>query len=312
MEAVALLSCSLLAGLASWILLVPGSGEGAGVGVRLRVVAHALRRALRALAASPLCATLLQTDSFRSAVEEVEQSLSRAGISLSAEELAAAIVVGASSVCVAAGAFARSVLVAVAAMPLVVAVFPLRAAQRSRALERELAEQMPGVFRTLATAMGSGQTLMQALDYVGLNEGGPAAESFGRASLRLRCGMSAEDALARLSDELDAPGAELMATALSISQRTGSPLRDLFQRSALLVEQQGEFRRMLQVKTAQVRLSVRIVCVLPMALVVLLSLISPDFRQGLHTVAGAACLLVGALMDGAALLLIRSILKGVM
>ena len=138
------------------------------------------------------------------------------------------------------------------------------------------------------------------------------AEPFARASLRLRCGVPAEAALKQLAAEMDAPGVDLMATALAISQRTGSPLRELFQRSALLVEQQGEFHRMLQVKTAQVRLSVRIVCVLPVGLVVLLSLISPDFRQGLHTTAGIACLLVGATMDAAALLLIRRILKGVM
>ena len=54
-----------------------------------------------------------------------------------------------------------------------------------------------------------------------------------------------------------------------------------------------------------------IVCVLPIALVVLLSLISPDFRQGLHTVPGIVCLVVGGAMDALALLIIRRILKGV-
>ena len=47
------------------------------------------------------------------------------------------------------------------------------------------------------------------------------------------------------------------------SHRTGSPLRDLLARSAALVERQGEFERELEVKTAQVRLSARIVCSLP-------------------------------------------------
>ena len=312
MDAAVPMTCAALAWLAAWLLLPSGASGGPRLRVRARVVAHSLRRAVSSLASTSLCRSLLANESFRSAVDELTPHVLAAGVSLSTEELAAVLVAASCAACMLAGAFSQSVFVAIAAVPLVAAGFPLRAAQRERMQKRELAGQMPGVLRTLATAMGSGQTLMQAIDYVSLHEGGAASEAFGRASLRLRCGMPAEAVLGSLADELDVPGAGLMVTALSISQRTGCPLRDLFQRSALLVEQQGEFQRMLSVKTAQVRLSVRIVCVLPIAMVVLLSLISPDFRKGLATVPGVACLLAGASMDGVALMLIRAILRGVM
>ena len=306
------LMCAALAWLAAWVHLSSGAPDGPRLRVHARVVVHALRRALTSLASTSLCRGLLANELFRSAVDELAPHAQASGFALGMEELAAVLIVASCAVCVLAGAFSRSVFVAIAAVPLVAAAFPLRAAQHERLQKRELAGQMPGVLRTLATAMGSGQTLMQAIDYVSLHEGGAASEAFGHASLRLRCGMPAEAVLTKLSEELDAPGAGLMATALSISQRTGCPLRELFQRSALLVEQQGEFQRMLSVKTAQVRLSVRIVCVLPIAMVILLSLISPDFRRGLGTVPGVACLLIGATMDGIALMLIRAILRGVM
>ena len=312
MDAIVLLTCAVLMGLAAWTLCAPEAAGDLRLDVRMRAVGHVARRGLRALAASRLCLALLAQESFRSEAEVLKGRLEAQDVQVSLEEGAALLIVASGAVCAAAGLFARSAFVALAAVPLVAMAILMRASWRTRGQRRALAEQMPGVFRTLATALGSGQTLMQAIEYVGLNEGGAVAEPFGRASLRLRCGMSAEAALDQLALELDAPGAELMATALSISQRTGSPLRELFQHSALLVEQQGEFQRMLQVKTAQVRLSVRIVCVLPVGLVVLLSLISPDFRQGLHTLAGISCLFVGAMMDAAALLIIRRILRGVM
>lgn len=176
---------------------------------------------------------------------------------------------------------------------------------------RELAQEMPAVFRTLSVAMGSGQTLAQAVEYVGTHERGPAAEPFGRLSLRLRCGLGTEEALGLLAGELEAPGVELLATALVVSHRTGSPLRELLTRSARLVERQGEFQRLLAVKTAQVRLSVRIVCALPLALVLLLALISPDFQRGLLTPAGLASVLIALAMDTAALLIIRKLMRGV-
>jgi len=205
----------------------------------------------------------------------------------------------------------RSVVGAFALVGCCVIAVPLVQGSRERGRKRELADEMPGIFRTLAVALGSGQTLTQAIEYVGTHERGPAANGFARASLRLRCGVPADDALTDLSRELDAPGIGLIVTALLISQRTGSPLGDLFQRSAKLVEQQGEFERTLSVKTAQVRLSVRIVCLLPLLLVAVLSLISPDFQQGLGTVPGTVSVLVALLMDGTALLIIRRLLQGV-
>ena len=117
--------------------------------------------------------------------------------------------------------------------------------------------------------------------------------------------------MVELGRELDAPGVGLLTTALVIAQRTGSPLRGLFQSSAQLVERQGEDERMLAVKTAQVRLSVRIVCLLPLMLVLLLSMISVDFQQGLATPAGTASILLAACMDGCALLIIRRLMRGV-
>ena len=116
----------------------------------------------------------------------------------------------------------------------------------------------------------------------------------------------------RLARELDVPGAKLLATALVISHRTGSPLRDLLMRSAVLAERQGEFERMLIVKTAQVRLSVRIVCLLPVVMIAILALISPDFQAGLLTPVGMGCVALASLLDGTALLLIRRLMSGVL
>lgn len=124
--------------------------------------------------------------------------------------------------------------------------------------------------------------------------------------------MGTEEALTALAGELPAPGVGLLATALVISHRTGSPLKGLFQRSAVLVERQGEFERLLSVKTAQVRLSVRIVCLLPAVMVAILATISPDFQKGLATASGVMCVCAAAVLDGLAVLIIRRLAKGVL
>ena len=137
----------------------------------------------------------------------------------------------------------------------------------------------------------------------------PFITIFARMSLRLRCGVSTEDAVSELARELEVSGAELLAAALVISHRTGSPLRELLMRSARLAERQGEFERLLAVKTAQVRLSVRIVCTLPAAMVAILAIISPDFQSGLLTPVGMGCLVLAAALDALALVLIRRLVR---
>lgn len=187
------------------------------------------------------------------------------------------------------------------------------AASAERRKERaDLEAEVPEVFRTLAVALESGKTLHQAIDYVGATHHGPVGQGFSRASLSMQAGEPVLEALSGLGREVRGPGMELMVSALEIAQRTGSPLKDLFASSADCVERQGKLRRELSVKTAQVRLSVQVVCSLPAALVALLAFISPDFRMGLATQTGISSLAGAVLLDALAIFSIRRLAKGVM
>ncbi|MBQ9059227.1 MAG: type II secretion system F family protein [Atopobiaceae bacterium] len=181
-----------------------------------------------------------------------------------------------------------------------------------RARSQAMIEEMPRLLRSLANALSSGQTLTQAIAYVASQNQGPASEAFARASMRLSCGSSIAEALDELAESLSIPSAQMLVNALMISQRTGSPLHGMLNRSAQLVEQQSEFEQMLLVKTAQVRLSVRVVVALPALMVGFLSLFSNDFRAGLMSMTGMVCLLFAAALDFCGLLVIRRMMKGVL
>ena len=183
---------------------------------------------------------------------------------------------------------------------------------REAARRRELARQVPDVFRSLAGALGAGRTLTQAISYVGSLGDGPLNREFARASLMVSCGTGATEAVGRVAKATDAPGVELMVCALSVSARTGAPLQGLFLRSARLAERRFELERELTAKTAQVRLSARVVSALPVLLVAALVLVSPDYRAGVATPAGLGCVLVAALLDVVALSIIRRLMRSVL
>lgn len=313
MEGVLVLGVALMTFLAT-LALVPGGGEGdvRSPGRLARRTGHRAARLMRRLGESAAVSLLVGTGVGRRLALEASSLPAAIALGVGPEGSLAALLCAGAIACVLFGLLLASPLACPVAGLALVGVCVSRDVARGRRLRREVLGAMPGIYRTLAVAMGSGQTLAQAVEYVGTHERGPASAAFARMSLRLRCGMGTEEAVEALSGELDVPGAELLATALVISHRTGSPLRDLLVRSARLAERQGEFERLLSVKTAQVRLSVRIVCLLPAIMVGALTLLSPDFQRGLLTPAGIGCICAAMALDGLALAIIRRMMRGVL
>ena len=169
--------------------------------------------------------------------------------------------------------------------------------------------QMPEALRTLANALAAGRSLPQAISFAGRNLAEPLGGEFLRTSFEIDGGRPAEEAVRALTERVRAPGMELLGTALTVSQRTGSSLSELFDRTARMVTATCSLRRELLVKTSQARLSAKVVAALPLALVGVLTLVSPDYRAGLATGAGRTCLFVAATLDLAALWIVRALMR---
>lgn len=174
---------------------------------------------------------------------------------------------------------------------------------------RDVERAMPEAFGALSIALGSGHSLAQAMRYVGVHSREPVRSEFMRVGFAIDCGFSATEALDGLITRLRAPGLDMVALALKVSQRTGAPLKDLLEEAARLVGDRIELQRTLDVKTSQARMSARLVAGMPVAMIVFLTLLSSDFRKGVATVSGAFCVLVALGLNAVAWLVIRKIMK---
>ncbi|MBE6468672.1 MAG: type II secretion protein F [Coriobacteriaceae bacterium] len=196
--------------------------------------------------------------------------------------------------------------VGLAAVPIVLAA-GARSVGNRRA--RELEEAMPGSFKALAIALGSGCSLAQAMRFVGTHAREPVKTEFMRVGLSIDCGVPASEALDSLLERLRAPGLDMVALALKVSRRTGAPLGDLLVQASDLVGLRMQLKRQLDVKTAQARMSARMVAGMPVALIGALSLLSADFRTGIMRPAGAASIAVALALNAIAWMLISRIMK---
>lgn len=170
---------------------------------------------------------------------------------------------------------------------------------------------LPDAYRSLAGSISSGQTLPQAMRYVGRHVSGEVGNAFKEASLTFQCGGSISESLSTLERRLQDSSCELLICALSVSQKTGAPLAELLYQAAELVEEKESLKKLLQTKTAQVRMSVQVVMLLPVVLVVGLTMLSPDFQRGLLTPLGIMVIGMAAALDIAALCIMKRIVKGV-
>lgn len=194
-----------------------------------------------------------------------------------------------------------------AAAPVVLLAVAGDRARKANANEVERA--MPEVFGALSIALGSGHSLAQAMRYVGIHSREPIRTEFMRVGFAIDCGFSATEALDGLIRRLHAPGLDMVALALKVSQRTGAPLKDLLAEAARLAGERNELQRTLDVKTSQARMSARLVAGMPVAMIVFLVLLSSDFRKGAATVTGAFCVLVALGLNAVAWMIIRKIMK---
>lgn len=192
-----------------------------------------------------------------------------------------------------------------------------RAEERGLALpgSRKKRERLEGAmveaFGALASSMASGLSLAQAMRYVGSHAQEPVRTEFLRAEAQVACGAGMTVALDELVERLHAPGLDFVTLALKVSRRTGAPLSDVLGEAARLVRERVELRRKLDVRTAQVRMSARLVAGMPVAMVAFLALASSDFREGIATVPGAASIAVALLLDGIAWSIIKVVMRSI-
>lgn len=179
----------------------------------------------------------------------------------------------------------------------------------ARTERRRIEAEMPEAFAALAIALGSGHSLAQGMRFVGTHAREPIKTEFRRVSFAIECGVPAASALDDLLERMPAPGLGLVSLALKVSQRTGAPLHGLLADAAAMVGERIELERQLDVKTSQARMSARLVAAMPFAMVVLLALLSVDYRAGLSDPMGAASVATSFGLNALAWLIIRRIME---
>ncbi len=173
---------------------------------------------------------------------------------------------------------------------------------------RQFDDQLVDALVLIANALKSGYSFLQGMEAIATEMAEPVGVEFGQALREIRVGGSVEDALVGINDRVRSADFELVVTAMVIQRQVGGNLSEVLGSIAYTVRERHRILREIRVLTAQERLSGYVISALPLFLILVLSMVSPHYIQGMWSaMSGRLILATGFVMQVLGLLVIRRI-----
>jgi tight adherence protein B len=242
----------------------------------------------------------------RAGVRRRERGWGGAGRPLRAPTLRALGALGGIVVGVAVAGLPGAVMGGIAAI-----IIPLVRARRKMARRAEMMEQQLGqAVSVIAAGLRTGLSLLQAISLSADEVGAPLGATLRGLADRVSLGVPFPRSLDGWVAEVGVPEARLTAGVLSLQRRTGGDLPVVLDRLARTLRDRQAAAREVRSLTAQARLSGAILGFLPIGFFLFLSVTSRrDIAAAYHSSTGATAIVAGLLMQGAAFLWIRRLLR---
>ena len=154
--------------------------------------------------------------------------------------------------------------------------------RRKQAKRQSMFEaQLPESLDMLVNALQAGYSLQAAMEFVGRETPAPLGPEFGRFYDEQRLGMEVRMALLRFQERVGTLDARMFVTSLLIQRETGGNLGEVLTNLSTLMRERVTFRMQLATLTAEPRMSAKVLASLPLAVVLLIGVINPDFVRPL-------------------------------
>jgi tight adherence protein B len=168
----------------------------------------------------------------------------------------------------------------------------------SRAAGRRLAAiqgQLADTLMVIASSMRAGHSFLQSLDSAAKEIDQPAAGEFGRVLREIRLGRDTDDALEALVDRVGSQDLEWAVTAIEVQRKIGGNLAEVLETVANTIRERETLRRQMRVLSAESRISVVVLVVLPVLIAIYLMIVNPEYLRTLTTTTPGKFISIAAL-----------------
>jgi tight adherence protein B len=158
----------------------------------------------------------------------------------------------------------------------------------------QFAEQLPDNLQVLASALRAGHSFVGALSVVANEAQEPSRSEFQRVVADEQLGVPLDDALNVVVERMENRDLEQVSLVAALQRERGANVAEVLERVTDTIRSRFELRRMVKALTAQGRMARWIVSALPVALLLAISALNPEYIAPLFSNTGGQVLLVGA------------------
>lgn len=181
------------------------------------------------------------------------------------------------------------------------------AAQRRQAA---FADQLPDVLQVIGGALRAGHAFSTAVEGAVGEIDAPASDELRRASVEARLGRPMDKALLGVAERMGSVDLTWVVSALAVQREVGGNMAEVLSNVAGTLRARASVRRQVQALSAEGRLSATVISVIPFAMFVLLTFISPGYVSLLFTTPmGRVMLLIGFVLLLVGVLVLRQLVK---
>lgn len=193
----------------------------------------------------------------------------------------------------------------------IAAVLPLlHMANKRRRRLRKFNEQLPDTLDLLGRSLAVGHAFSEALNQVAGEMPDPIAKEFRITFEEQKLGLSVKLALDRLVQRVPLADLRLCVTAMHIQRETGGNLSEILEKVANTIRARFKLMEDFRTMTTSSRASAWILCGLPIALVIILTALNPDYMSKLiYDPRGHLVIIAAVIMQLIGMGLIKSILN---
>ena len=163
---------------------------------------------------------------------------------------------------------------------------------------------LPDVIDMMARSLRAGHAMVAALAIISEQAAEPARTEFAAVYRKQGFGITLRQALYELLDRVPSQDLRVLVTGILVQKDTGGNLAEILDRIVAVIRERLKIQGEIRIHTAQGRLTGWILCLLPVALLVIINLINPGYSKPLTDNAfgrkllgaGAILLVLGALM----------------
>jgi len=148
---------------------------------------------------------------------------------------------------------------------------------------KRASEVLPETMDLISRALRSGHSIIQALEVVSTTSAEPLASEFAQVLQQQRLGLPLRDTLLHLGERLPSREIQFLVTAVLVQRETGGDLAEVLDRTALVLRERLRVRGEVRILTAQGRFTGWVLTTLPMALLLLMNMLSPNYARVLFT-----------------------------